>query len=81
MEDLTEVKSFGLCSFFKDAHFLVILCEYVPKLLSCCEMQNESHELAAEDIWQQGVGTKDAALKAVLLQRKALRLEMGKQRA
>lgn len=49
-------------------------------MLSCCEIQTESHELAAEDIWQQGAGTKDVSQKVVLLHRAALRLEMGKLR-
>lgn len=38
----------------------------------------KSQELTAEDIWQQGEGTKDVSLKAIPLHRVALRLEMGK---
>lgn len=44
------------------------------------EIQNESNELAAEDIWQQGEGMKDVSLKVILLHRPALRVEMGKQK-
>lgn len=57
----------------------VVAREFLLKFLSCCEIQNESNELAAEDIWQQGEGLKDASLKAILLHRPALWVELGEQ--
>lgn len=66
-EDLTEIRSFCLSTFFKNNTSLfsvvivVVVCEFLPKLLSYCEIQSKSYELAAEDIWQQGEVTKDVS--------------------